>query len=300
MSRRTRYHEDDQSISFRGDEIVNKRRERRKPKLKRTRKDLLQQPPAQQQAVEQQAAPASDDEFADGDMRFLQDRGYFDTLIGELKGGKEATVFLVGRGDERFAAKVYADIEARSFRDDRVYWQGFHIGDSRLVKAMAQRSKAGLKAQQHIWVTREYHYLWLLHEAGIRVPKPAIGPEPFYYHQAGAVVLMEFIGDGDTPAPRLSDLRLPPPEGQAAFSQTVEILRKLCGLGLVHGDFSTYNLLWHQGEVWLIDVPQMVHAGDARGARALLERDVRSLATTFRRHGVGVDETALARSLTLG
>lgn len=176
---RNKHQVDDQSISFRGDEIVAKRRERRKPKLKRTRKDLLAQPPVGSAADPAQTAGA-EDEFADGDMRFLQDRGYFDTLIGELKGGKEATVFLVGRGEERFAAKVYADIEARSFRDDRVYWQGFHIGDARMVKAMAQRSKAGLKAQQHIWVTREYHHLWLLYEADQ-------GSQA--RHRAGAVLL---------------------------------------------------------------------------------------------------------------
>ncbi|MBX3143525.1 MAG: hypothetical protein KF813_07210 [Trueperaceae bacterium] len=291
---RNKHQVDDQSISFRGDEIVAKRRERRKPKLKRTRKDLLAQPVATTDPAQRVGA---EDEFSDGDMRFLQDRGYFDTLIGELKGGKEATVFLVGRGEERFAAKVYADIEARSFRDDRVYWQGFHVGDARMVKAMAQRSKAGLKAQQHIWVTREYHYLWLLHEAGIKVPKPAIGPEPYYYSQAGAVVLMEFVGEGDTPAPRLSDVRLSPEEGRLALDQAVTILRRLCRLGLVHGDFSTYNLLWHQGEVWLIDVPQMVQVGEARGSRALLERDVNSLLTTFRRHGAHLDQRELLRSL---
>lgn len=76
-------------------------------------------------------------------------------------------------------------------------------------------------------------------------------------------------------------------------------MRKLCGLGLVHGDFSTYNLLWHEGEVWLIDVPQMVQAGEARGARALLERDVKSLATSFRRHGTHFDQLALLRNLRL-
>ncbi len=290
---RNRQHDDD-NTSFRGDEITTKRRERRKPKLKRTRKDLLV-PTAPTSGADRVATAG--DEFADGDMRFLQDRGYFDTLIGELKGGKEATVFLVGRGEERFAAKVYADIEARSFRDDSVYWQGFHIGDARTVKAMAQRSKAGLKAQQHIWVVREYHYLWLLHQAGVKVPKPAIGPEPYYYHQAGSVVLMEFIGEGDTPAPRLSDVRLSPEDGRLALDQAVAILRRLCRLGLVHGDFSTYNLLWHRGEVWLIDVPQMVQAGEARGSRALLERDVNSLATTFRRHGAHLDQRELLRSL---
>lgn len=291
MSRNGLHHEDDETASLQGAEVVSRRRERRKPKLKRTRKDLLLPPGT--------TGATSDAMFADADMQALYDRGHFDTLIGELKGGKEATVYLVGREDERLAAKVYADIEARSFRDDRVYWQGFHIGDARIAKAMQQRSKAGLRAQQGIWVEREYHYLWLLHQAGVRVPRPALGPEPYHYQEAGAVVLMEFVGEGDEPAPRLSDIRLSPADAESSFSQTVEILRRLCGLGLVHGDLSTYNLLWHRGQVWLIDVPQMVSAGDTRAARDLLERDARSLATSFRRLGVQVDAAALARNLAL-
>lgn len=290
MPPKNRY-EDEEAISFQGAEVERRRRERRKPKLKRTRRDLLVAPGATKQTT--------GTGFADPDMQELFERGYFDTLLGELKGGKEATVFLVGRGEERLAAKVYADIHARSFRDDRVYWDGFYVPDARTAKAMKQRTQAGLRAQQAIWVAREYHYLWLLHAAGVRVPRPAVGPEPFYYHQAGAVVLMELVGAGDVPAPRLSDVRLEPEAATAAFTQSLDLLRQLCQLGLVHGDLSTYNLLWHDGAVWLIDVPQMVVAAGARGARELLARDVRSLATSFRRHGVHADANDLLRSLRL-
>src|SRR5690606_20217392 len=149
-------------------------------------------------------------QFADDDMQFLLDRGYFDSFVGELKGGKEATVFLVAKGEERMAAKVYSDIQARTFRHDAVYWSGFYIGDQRTGKAMRQRTSTGKRAQQAIWVAREYHYLWRLHQAGLPVPRPAVGPEVSAIAEAVSVVLMEFIGEGDDPAPRLSDVRLPP------------------------------------------------------------------------------------------
>lgn len=292
MSRRHTQDRDD-DITFQGSEVGRRRSERRKPRLKRTRKDLLVASDARHGGE----APGghNDSLFADADMRALFDRGYFDTFIGELKGGKEATVYLVARGEQRFAAKVYSDIEARTFRDDRVYWQGYDIRDARIAKAFQQRSRAGLKAQQGMWVEREYHYLWRLHEAGVKVPRPALGPEPYHYREGGAVVLMEFVGEGDVPAPRLADVRLGSGDADSAFEQAVAILRRLGALGLVHGDLSTYNLLWHRCEVWLIDVPQMMPA--TRAARSLFERDVRSLTTSFRRHGIEVDPAVLTRSL---
>lgn len=271
------------------DAAPRRRRDRIKPKAKRTRRDLLWDPNVPR--------PTSTTEFVDADMQSLLDRGYFDTLIGELKGGKEATVFLVARGEERLAAKVYTDIGVRTFRNDDVYWSGFYIGDARIRKAMSQHSSSGQRARQGIWVSREYHYLWRLHQAGLPVPKPAVGPGPSDLAEAGSVVLMQFIGDGDVPAARLSDLRLGPSEAALAYGQTLEIARALSRLGLVHGDLSTYNLLWHERRVWLIDVPQIVEMSVGRAAVELVQRDARSLATSFRRLGVQVDQAELARDL---
>jgi len=158
---------------------------------------------------------------------------------------------------------------------------------------MKTKTRAGRRAQQAIWVAREYAYLWRLVEAGLPVPRPAVGPEPSVYGAAGSVVLMEFVGDGDEPAPRLSDVRLGPGAAEDAYRQSAEILVRLAALGLVHGDFSTYNLLWHQDRVVLIDVPQMMELAVSRSARGLLERDVRSLTTSFRRLRVEADPAAL-------
>lgn len=281
-----RFHDEDDAAEY-GVESRSKR-QRRTPKLKRRRHDLLWD--------EDKPRATSTTEFADDDMQMLYDRGYFDRFVGELKGGKEATVFLVARGDERFAAKVYTDIEVRTFRNDAVYWSGFYIGDARVSKAMQKHTRAGKRAQQGIWVSREYHYLWKLHREGVPVPRPAVGPEASAIAEAGSVVLMEFLGEGDVPAPRLSDVKLPPEEAWSAYRQTGEIFSALTRLGLVHGDLSTYNLLWHEGKVWLIDVPQMVEIEVGRAAMELLERDARSVVTSFRRLGVQGDPDALVRA----
>ena len=281
-----RFHDEDDAAQH--DVETRDKRQRRSPKLKRRRHDLLWN--------EEQPRTTSTTQFADDDMQFLLDRGYFDSFVGELKGGKEATVFLVAKGEERLAAKVYSDIQARTFRNDAVYWSGFYIGDQRTGKAMRQRTSTGKRAQQAIWVAREYHYLWRLHQAGLPVPRPAVGPEVSAIAEAGSVVLMEFIGEGDDPAPRLSDVRLPPDQAAEAYRQTADIFAALTRLGLVHGDLSTYNLLWHDGTVRLIDVPQMVELAVGAVARELLERDARSIVTSFRKHRVEGDTAALLRS----
>jgi len=268
------------------------RKVRRKPRSRRTATELLADP----KAVEGDDAPM----FADADMEGLRLRGYFDELVGQVKGGKEATVYLMRRGDELLAAKVYADLESRSFRNDATYWSGVHIGDKRVERAIRKHSRTGRVAQHGIWVMREYANLWRLHEAGVPVPKPLVGPGAKECAEAGSVVLMEFIGDGDLPAPRLSDVRLEAEEARSALDQSMEILLKLAKLGLVHGDFSTYNLLWHEGRVVLIDVPQVLDVRSAsRQAVELLERDVESLQTSFRRHRVEFDTEELrSRAVT--
>lgn len=264
----------------------SKRKVRRKPKSRRTAGELLAEPTPE--------ATADAPVFADPDLEGLRLRGYIDELVGQVKGGKEATVYLMRRGEELLAAKVYADLESRSFRNDAAYWSGVHIGDKRVERAMRKHSRTGRAAQHGLWVMREYANLWRLHEAGLPVPRPAVGPSAKECAEAGSVVLMEFIGEGEVPAPRLSDVRLEEAEARDALDQSVELLLALARMGLVHGDFSTYNLLWHEGRAVLIDVPQVLDVRTAeRQALELLERDVGSLLESFRRHRVEVDASEL-------
>ncbi len=215
------------------------------------------------------------------------ERGYLDCVVGELKSGKEATVYL-GRTRAGLAAvKVYRDLAVRSFKNDGRYRAGRFIGDARIEKAIARRTKAGRRAQGRLWAAHEYDMLWRLYRAGVPVPEPLVGPDPSDVGAAGEVVLMRFVGDEDGSAPRLSDVRLTHDEAQRAFEGAVDALAKMWRAGIVHGDYSTYNLLWWQGSTVVIDLPQAVEA-DHQEAQALLARDVASLCATFRPHGVEV------------
>lgn len=261
-------------------EPFSKRKDRRKPKGRRSVRELR----------------ADTGGFDDVGLHHLFELGLIDELIGELKSGKEATVYLTRGPTGLGAAKLYRDAAVRSFKNDTLYRDGRFIGDARVKKAIDQRSKTGVSAQQALWVMHEYLQLWTLFNAGLPVPKPLVGPGADDCAKAGRVVLMEFVGDEDAAAPRLSDLRLSPEEAQDAFEQSVKLLTSLLKLGKIHGDYSAYNLLWWQGKVIIIDLPQMVDIAENSHAGELLERDVRSLCTSFRR-SVDVDPYEILREI---
>ena len=137
--------------------------------------------------------PTSTTRFADPDMQRLFDRGYFDTLVGPLRGGKEAMVYVVKRGDLGLVAKLYTDRALRAFQNDAGYWAGYWVDDVRVAKAMRQGSRAGQRAKQGLWVFREYQTLWRLHEAGLPVPRPAVGPDVSDMGEAGSVVRLVLV-----------------------------------------------------------------------------------------------------------
>jgi RIO kinase 1 len=227
----------------------------------------------------------------------MVERGYLERIEGELKSGKEATVYL-GRGPGGLiAVKVYRDRAVRSFKADGRYRAGRFIGDARLEKAIARGSSTGRRAQGRLWAAHEYGMLWRLHRAGIRVPEPLIGPEASEIARAGEVVLMRFVGDERGPAPRLSDVALDEEAARRAFDASVAALTAMWRTGVVHGDYSTFNLLWWEGDVVVIDLPQAITTRD-REARALLERDAVSLCSSFRAHGLEEEPEGVVRAVT--
>lgn len=161
---------------------------------------------------------------------------------------------------------------------------------------MQGRSRKGLEMLQAGWVTAEYAHLWHLWGAGLSVPEPLVGPSPYDYAQTTPAVLMRLIGTEDAPAPRLSDAALTPDEARSAWDQAVRGMADLLRLGYAHGDYSTYNLLWWENTVTIIDFPQLTTRTNPH-FRDLLARDAQSLATSFRRHGVQESGDATLREV---
>jgi RIO kinase 1 len=71
--------------------------------------------------------------------------------------------------------------------------------------------------------------------------------------------------------------------------------------GLVHSDLSAYNLLWWEGRLVVIDLPQAVEFTTNADAFDLLHRDVANVGDWFTRRGIAVDvEAVYAELLPMG
>ncbi len=228
--------------------------------------------------------------FESEDLNGLVRDGYLDDLLSVIKTGKEASVYL-GRGPGGLVAiKIYTDLRVRSFKRDTAYRQGRFIGDARVEKAIWQSSRFGHEARQALWVQEEFRQMLYLREYGVRVPGAVA--------VRGRSLIMEFIGSAQgKPAPRISDLKLEEDEALEAFRQSVRNLKLIVRAGRVHGDYSTYNLLWQDGEAVVIDFPQVMEFKQNREAPAFLERDVRSLCRSFAKQGIQADEAHLLREV---
>ena len=238
--------------------------------------------------VENYADP--DAKFENSDLNELSRMGFLDELISGIKTGKEASVFLGKNSTGFVAVKVYTDLRVRSFKRDEAYRAGRFIGDARIQKAIEQGSKAGLDAHQVLWVQEEFRQMEYLYQHGVNVPK-AIAVN-------GISLVMEFIGDEHgNPAPRISDLKLGHDEAEEAFRQSIQNLKLIVKSGRVHGDYSTFNILWQNEKAVVIDFPQVMEFKHNPNANAFLERDVRSLCKSFLKQGIKADEAKVLREV---
>ena len=204
----------------------------------------------------------------------LVEDGIVDRVIRQLMSGKEATVYIVQCGDEIRCAKVYKEVNQRSFHQAVNYTEGRREKNSRKARAMEKGTRFGRKEQEAAWQNTEVDALYKLGAAGVRVPR-ACG---FYE----GVLLMELLTDADgAPAPRLNDLALSEQQARAFHAMLIkQVVLMLCA-GVVHGDLSEFNILVDSDGPVIIDLPQAVDAAANNNASRILGRDVANLANYF-------------------
>lgn len=220
----------------------------------------------------------------------LIEDGLVDEVLRSLMSGKEAQVFLVRCGQEIRCAKVYKDVADRSFKKSVQYQEGRKIRNSRRQRAMEKRSKFGRDQQEVVWQTAEVDALYVLAEAGVRVPKA--------YGLFDGVLLMELITDADGEvAPRLNDITLTAEQAVKDHAKVMNyVLRMLC-VGLVHGDLSEFNVLQNAEGPVIIDLPQVVNAAGNNHAESMLKRDVENITQYYSQYAPELADSHYAEEI---
>jgi RIO kinase 1 len=211
--------------------------------------------------------------------KLVQD-GYIEAFGGPLSTGKEANVYEALGGSEEaesVAVKIYR-INASDFRDMREYL----TGDPRFEEIRGDK-----KAVVLAWVRKEYANLRRAMAAGVRVPVPIAVERN--------VLVMEYIGTEAGRGRRLNEVHVENPE--TAYEVVREYMRRLYDAGLIHGDLSEYNVVFHEGQLVIIDLGQAVTIHHPN-SREFLERDCENVANFFARQGVDVTGDDLLEYLT--
>ncbi|HEX8872989.1 MAG TPA: PA4780 family RIO1-like protein kinase [Nitrosospira sp.] len=206
----------------------------------------------------------------------LIEEGLVDEVICQLMTGKEAMVYAVRCGENVRCAKVYKEVDNRSFHHSADYTEGRREKNSRRTRAIDKGTRYGRKLRHAAWQSVEVDTLYRLTAAGVPVPQP--------YNLFEGVLLMELItGDDGNVAPRLSDLTLTAEQSRNYYSLLAsQVIRMLCA-GVVHGDLSEYNVLAGSFGLVIIDLPQAIDAARNSNAQSMLLRDMDNLAAYFGR-----------------
>jgi RIO kinase 1 len=238
--------------------------------------------------------PADDSEAGDSPaLAYFLAEGWISRVLQEVKSGKEATVYCCAAGPslggDLLAAKLYRSREHRTFRNDAVYQAGRVILDRRMDRAFKNKSRKGREVQSALWIEHEWETLRRLHAAGADVPAPVARTE--------GALLMSYCGDAETAAPRLQDVRLSPDEARWLFERLMRNVELWLANDVVHGDLSSFNVLYWRGQATVIDFPQAVDPRFNPHALALLRRDVENLCRYFGRFGVRADGRRITDNL---
>ena len=214
----------------------------------------------------------------------MLNRGVFSEINGCISTGKEANVYhatsrctvtsveeTVEEHTPEVAIKVYKTA-ILVFKDRERYV----VGDSRFQRYCKSNPRKMVK----LWAEKEMRNLARLRAGGIPAPKPI----QLRMH----ILVMEFLGESGVAAPRLKDANLPMTRLRQAYAEIVMIVRNLYQkCRLVHADLSEYNILVHQGQLFIIDVSQSVELDHPR-AFDFLREDVSHVNDYFRRQSIPV------------
>ncbi|NWT10840.1 RIOK1 kinase, partial [Vireo altiloquus] len=200
-------------------------------------------------------------------------RGIISEINGCISTGKEANVYHASTANgENRAIKIYKT-SILMFKDRDKYVSGefrFRHG----------YCKGNPRKMVKTWAEKEMRNLIRLNTAQIPCPEPIM--------LRSHVLVMGFIGKGDRPAPLLKNAQLSDSKVRELYLQIIQYMRRMYqDARLVHADLSEFNMLYHGGDVYIIDVSQSVEH-DHPHALEFLRKDCANVNDFFQKHNVAV------------
>ena len=194
--------------------------------------------------------------------------GPLESIKGVISAGKEANVYLAyDKQGKEVAIKIYK-IDSNTSK----WMKDYIIGDPRFKKIPHNISKI-----IYLWASKEFKNLKRAHNAGLSVP------EPIYIKNN--ILIMEYIGFGPIPAPKLKDIKHIK-DISITFGEVMSFIKSLYQKAkLVHGDLSEFNILYHNQRPVIIDISQAVSIQHPK-AEIYLVRDIKNIHNFFLKHGL--------------
>lgn len=203
-------------------------------------------------------------------FKFLN-KGTITQINGCISTGKEANVYhAVGSDGQDYAVKVYKT-SILTFRDRDRYVSG----DYRFRHGYGKHNP---RKMVRAWAEKEMSNLFRMYNCDLPVPRPVV--------LRSHVLIMEFLGTNSMPSPRLKDAETSDSKARELYYDLIVqmwIMYRNCRL--VHADLSEYNLLYHQGRPFIIDVSQSVTPDHPRSLD-FLRKDCTNITEYFRKKGV--------------
>lgn len=244
-----------------------------------------------------------EEEWLLSSLRAFYDMDYISDVLARVRGGKEASVYRCQAtpktGVALAAAKVYRPRKFRNLRNDALYREGraylkadgkaIKKNEHGLMRAIGKKTQLGEQLEHTSWLMYEYTTLKTLYAAGASVPQPLAVAEN--------AILMGYCGDEFTAAPTLNTVTLEAGEAEPLFAEVLRNVELMMQHGLIHGDLSAYNLLYWDGQITLIDFPQVIDYRSNPSAHNVLQRDIQRVCDYFATQGLHRDAEAIADHL---
>ncbi|MEM3844192.1 MAG: RIO1 family regulatory kinase/ATPase [Candidatus Parvarchaeota archaeon] len=192
----------------------------------------------------------------------LEGDGYISNLTGPLSTGKESYVFKSRDSQNREVAVKIHRHDIKSFKKIPSY----------LV--LRGSKSGGFLRRINLWTRYEFNFLSKAFNIGINVPEP--------YRVYENILVMQFLGEGDTPA-KLA-IKTTDFDKERWYGEIVDSIIKMGKAGFMHGDLSPYNIMNFNDRPYLIDFSQALKLSQA--TLEYLKRDIDNVNRWFAKMGL--------------